>query len=127
MTVSVLRTADGWWVRTPAGAARVDTTATTAGQLLADRDAIDAAASSTADTIIPTDAPTTAPTFPPTVTARRPMTAAPATKPIPASSVETCARSVAAKWAAKNTDSEKKTTATINPCASPTAARNAGP
>jgi len=48
MTVSVLRTADGWWVRTPAGAARVDTTATTAGQLLADRDAIDAAASSTA-------------------------------------------------------------------------------
>lgn len=48
MTVSVLRTADGWWVRTPAGAARIDTTATTTGQLLADRDAIDAAASSTA-------------------------------------------------------------------------------
>ncbi|WP_067975591.1 fumarylacetoacetate hydrolase family protein [Mycolicibacter icosiumassiliensis] len=46
MTVSVLRTADGWWVRTPTGAARIDTHATTTGQLLADRAAIDAAASS---------------------------------------------------------------------------------
>ncbi len=47
MTVSVLRTADGWWVRTPAGAARIDTRATTTGQLLADRAAVRAAASST--------------------------------------------------------------------------------
>ena len=28
MTVSVLRTADAWWVKTPAGAAKIDTTAT---------------------------------------------------------------------------------------------------
>jgi 2-keto-4-pentenoate hydratase/2-oxohepta-3-ene-1,7-dioic acid hydratase in catechol pathway len=43
MTVSVLRTADAWWVKTPAGAARIDTTATTTAALLADRAAIDAA------------------------------------------------------------------------------------
>ena len=34
MTVSILRTADAWWVRTPTGAARVTTTATTTRQLL---------------------------------------------------------------------------------------------
>ena len=43
MTVSVLRTADAWWVKTAAGAAKIDTTATTTGALLADRAAIDAA------------------------------------------------------------------------------------
>lgn len=43
MTISVLRTADAWWVRTPAGAARIDTTANTTGALLSDRAAIDAA------------------------------------------------------------------------------------
>ena len=43
MTLSVLRTADAWWVKTPNGAARIDTTATTTAQLLADRSAIDAA------------------------------------------------------------------------------------
>src|ERR1700733_5929040 len=37
MTVSILRTADAWWVRTPTGAARVTTTATTTRQLLAER------------------------------------------------------------------------------------------
>ncbi|WP_062991300.1 fumarylacetoacetate hydrolase family protein [Nocardia anaemiae] len=47
MNISVLRTADTWWVSTPAGAARVDTTATTTGQLLADRQALAAAAAST--------------------------------------------------------------------------------
>ncbi|WP_433623034.1 fumarylacetoacetate hydrolase family protein [Nocardia sp. CA-120079] len=47
MSISVLRTADTWWVSTSAGAARVDTTATTTGQLLADRQALAAAASST--------------------------------------------------------------------------------
>ena len=37
MTLSVLRTADAWWVLTPAGAAaRVDSDATTTGALLAD-------------------------------------------------------------------------------------------
>jgi 2-keto-4-pentenoate hydratase/2-oxohepta-3-ene-1,7-dioic acid hydratase in catechol pathway len=43
MTVSVLHTADAWWVKTPDGAARIDTAATTTGQLLADRAAIEAA------------------------------------------------------------------------------------
>lgn len=46
MTVSVLRTADAWWVKTPDGAARIDTDAATTGALLADRAAIDAARSS---------------------------------------------------------------------------------
>jgi 2-keto-4-pentenoate hydratase/2-oxohepta-3-ene-1,7-dioic acid hydratase in catechol pathway len=46
MTVSVLRTTDGWWVQTPTGAARVATTAATTGELLADRAAIDAAVAS---------------------------------------------------------------------------------
>ncbi|MDT5358459.1 MAG: hypothetical protein QOC69_221 [Mycobacterium sp.] len=50
MTVSILRTAEGWWVQTPTGAARVATTATTTRQLLADRDAVDAGAHST-DTV----------------------------------------------------------------------------
>lgn len=50
MTVSVLRTADAWWVRAPSGAARIDTTATTTAGLLNDRAAIDAAAAST-DTV----------------------------------------------------------------------------
>ncbi|GAF43287.1 fumarylacetoacetate hydrolase family protein [Rhodococcus wratislaviensis] len=45
MTISVLRTADAWWVVTPTGAARVDTAATTTAQLLADRPAVEAAAS----------------------------------------------------------------------------------
>jgi 2-keto-4-pentenoate hydratase/2-oxohepta-3-ene-1,7-dioic acid hydratase in catechol pathway len=44
MTVSILRTADAWWVRTPTGAARVTTAAATTGQLLDDRTAIEAAA-----------------------------------------------------------------------------------
>ena len=43
MTISVLRTADAWWVQTPTGAAKIETSATTTGQLLADRMAIDAA------------------------------------------------------------------------------------
>ncbi|MFE2994565.1 fumarylacetoacetate hydrolase family protein [Nocardia sp. NPDC059246] len=46
MSISVLRTADTWWVRTPAGAARIDTVATTTRELLADRAAIAAAAAS---------------------------------------------------------------------------------
>ena len=44
MTTSILRTADAWWVHTPAGAAKIATTATTTAELLADRAAIDAAA-----------------------------------------------------------------------------------
>ena len=50
MTISILRTADAWWVQTASGAARIDTDATTTGELLADRPAIDAAAKST-DTV----------------------------------------------------------------------------
>lgn len=43
MTVSILRTADNWWVHTPTGAARIATLATTTGELIADRAAINAA------------------------------------------------------------------------------------
>ena len=50
MSTSVLRTADAWYVHTPAGAARIDTGATTTAGLLADRDAITRAAAGT-DTI----------------------------------------------------------------------------
>jgi 2-keto-4-pentenoate hydratase/2-oxohepta-3-ene-1,7-dioic acid hydratase in catechol pathway len=45
MTVSILRTADAWWVTSAAGAVKVNTDATTTAALLADRSAIDAAAS----------------------------------------------------------------------------------
>ncbi|CAN5456634.1 fumarylacetoacetate hydrolase family protein [soil metagenome] len=46
MTTSILKTPDAWWVQTAAGAAKIDTTATTTGELLAQRDAITAAAAS---------------------------------------------------------------------------------
>jgi 2-keto-4-pentenoate hydratase/2-oxohepta-3-ene-1,7-dioic acid hydratase in catechol pathway len=45
MTISILRTADAWWVNTATGAVKVNTEATTTAQLLADRAAIEAAAS----------------------------------------------------------------------------------
>lgn len=44
MSTTILKTADVWWVQTPTGAAKIDTTATTTAELLADRGAIDAAA-----------------------------------------------------------------------------------
>ena len=50
MTVSVLRTIDSWWVQTPAGAAKINTSATTTAELLADSSAIEAAAHSS-DTV----------------------------------------------------------------------------
>src|SRR5277367_3520232 len=50
MTVSILRTADAWWVQTPSGAARIRTDAASTAELLADRAAIDAAAHSS-DTV----------------------------------------------------------------------------
>ena len=50
MSTSVLRTADAWWVATPAGAAKITTDARTTGELLADRAAIAAAGAST-DTV----------------------------------------------------------------------------
>jgi 2-keto-4-pentenoate hydratase/2-oxohepta-3-ene-1,7-dioic acid hydratase in catechol pathway len=45
MTISILRTADAWWVATATGAVKVNTDATTTAGLLADRAAVDAAAS----------------------------------------------------------------------------------
>jgi 2-keto-4-pentenoate hydratase/2-oxohepta-3-ene-1,7-dioic acid hydratase in catechol pathway len=64
MTTSVLRSADAWWVQTPAGAAKIDTSAATTGELLAHRAAIDAAAHN--GTTVPVDSlalvsPVTAP------------------------------------------------------------------
>jgi 2-keto-4-pentenoate hydratase/2-oxohepta-3-ene-1,7-dioic acid hydratase in catechol pathway len=47
MTISILRTADDWWVQTPSGAARIHTDASTTAEVLADRGAIDEAAHST--------------------------------------------------------------------------------
>lgn len=47
MTISVLHTADGWWVQTGAGAARVETSAATTGELLRDRAAVQAAHAAT--------------------------------------------------------------------------------
>ena len=46
MTISILRTADAWWVQTDTGAARIDTKAATTGEVLAERTAIDAVAGS---------------------------------------------------------------------------------
>jgi 2-keto-4-pentenoate hydratase/2-oxohepta-3-ene-1,7-dioic acid hydratase in catechol pathway len=43
MSITILRTVDAWWVRTPSGVARIDTDATTTGELLADHDRIEAA------------------------------------------------------------------------------------
>lgn len=47
MTTTILRTPEAWWVQTPGGAARIDTDATTTRELLADREAIEAARAST--------------------------------------------------------------------------------
>jgi 2-keto-4-pentenoate hydratase/2-oxohepta-3-ene-1,7-dioic acid hydratase in catechol pathway len=47
MSISIVRTADAWWAGTPDSVAKVDTGATTTGQLLADRAAIQRAAAST--------------------------------------------------------------------------------
>ncbi len=46
MTVSVLRTSDAWWVKNANGAAKIDTAATSTAGLLADRAAIETAATS---------------------------------------------------------------------------------
>ena len=51
MTISVLRTADAWWVKTPNGAARIETDATTTAALLGDRQAIDSAAAAAIDVV----------------------------------------------------------------------------
>ncbi|RZU01929.1 2-keto-4-pentenoate hydratase/2-oxohepta-3-ene-1,7-dioic acid hydratase in catechol pathway [Kribbella rubisoli] len=43
MSITILRTPDAWWVRTPDGAARIDTEAKTTGELLAEHEQIEAA------------------------------------------------------------------------------------
>jgi 2-keto-4-pentenoate hydratase/2-oxohepta-3-ene-1,7-dioic acid hydratase in catechol pathway len=48
MTHSIVRTADAWWVVTASGAVKIDTDAATTAALLADRAAIDVAASGSA-------------------------------------------------------------------------------
>jgi 2-keto-4-pentenoate hydratase/2-oxohepta-3-ene-1,7-dioic acid hydratase in catechol pathway len=50
MTISILHTADGWWVAGPTGAAKVNTAAATTGELLGNRAAIETAAASS-DTV----------------------------------------------------------------------------
>ena len=64
MTMTILRTADAWWVRTADGAARIDTDAPTTGELLAAPEAIDAARA-TKETVDPASldlvSPVTAP------------------------------------------------------------------
>ncbi len=47
MTISIFRTADAWWAGTADAVAKVDSSATTTGQLLANRPAIERAAAST--------------------------------------------------------------------------------
>jgi 2-keto-4-pentenoate hydratase/2-oxohepta-3-ene-1,7-dioic acid hydratase in catechol pathway len=64
MSTTVLRTADAWWVRIPNGAAKINTDATTTGELLAVAEAIEAASASA--TTVPVDSltlvsPVTAP------------------------------------------------------------------
>jgi 2-keto-4-pentenoate hydratase/2-oxohepta-3-ene-1,7-dioic acid hydratase in catechol pathway len=46
MTISILRSAEGWWVQTTNGATKIATTAATTGELLAERTAIDTAVAS---------------------------------------------------------------------------------
>lgn len=53
MTTSVLRTLEGWWVQNGSGASKVETSATTTGELLKDRSAIDSAR--TSDTTVPVE------------------------------------------------------------------------
>jgi 2-keto-4-pentenoate hydratase/2-oxohepta-3-ene-1,7-dioic acid hydratase in catechol pathway len=54
MTTTILRTADAWYVHTDTGAAKVDTAARTTGELLKDRPAIDAAATSQGTVVVET-------------------------------------------------------------------------
>lgn len=51
MSISVLRTADAWWVSLPGGARRVDTVAATTAELIADRGAVESAVSGSDDLV----------------------------------------------------------------------------
>lgn len=64
MSITILRTPDAWWVRTPDGAGRIDTDATTTGELLTQPEQIEAARASqdivdlaTLDLVSPVTAP----------------------------------------------------------------------
>ena len=64
MTTTILHTADAWYVQTETGAVEIDTAATTTGELLGDRAAVDAAAArqgtiavDTLDLVSPVTAP----------------------------------------------------------------------
>ncbi|PAY23034.1 fumarylacetoacetase [Dietzia natronolimnaea] len=65
MSLSVLRTADAWWVLVPAGARRVDTRATTTAELIADRESVVRATTDDGETVDPSSlalqSPVTAP------------------------------------------------------------------
>ncbi|AVZ39003.1 MULTISPECIES: fumarylacetoacetate hydrolase family protein [unclassified Dietzia] len=65
MSLSVLRTADAWWVLVPAGARRVDTRATSTAELIADRQAVVRATTDDGETVDPSSlalqSPVTAP------------------------------------------------------------------
>ena len=64
MSISIYRTSDAWWAGTADAVAKIDTSASTTAQLLADRPAIERAAAS-AETVAVTSldllAPVTAP------------------------------------------------------------------
>src|SRR4029453_13301644 len=47
MSITILRTADAWWLGTPGGPVRIDTDATTTGGLLANSEHIETARGST--------------------------------------------------------------------------------
>lgn len=65
MSLSVLRTADAWWVLVPAGARRVDTRAITTAELIADRQSVVRATTDDGETVDPSSlalqSPVTAP------------------------------------------------------------------
>ncbi|WP_216694878.1 fumarylacetoacetate hydrolase family protein [Dietzia psychralcaliphila] len=65
MSLSVLRTADAWWVLVPAGARRIDTRATTTAELIADRQAVVLATNNDGEVVDPASlalqSPVTAP------------------------------------------------------------------
>ncbi|AWH95012.1 fumarylacetoacetate hydrolase family protein [Dietzia psychralcaliphila] len=65
MSLSVLRTADAWWVLVPAGARRIDTRATTTAELIADRQAVVLATTDSGEVVDPASltlqSPVTAP------------------------------------------------------------------
>lgn len=49
MTITILRTADAWWIQTPDGATRLNTNATTTGELLKDQIGLGEAATAAAN------------------------------------------------------------------------------